>query len=363
MPYHDPARIAVILAKTEMGDGRGPVTPGDFEDFRQRNESFEDIAAATLWGPTLTGFDRAERLRGLTASATLFDVLGIQAAHGRLFQSSDGAADAPDIAVLTYGLFQRLFGADPSVIGRTITLDGKGHTIIGVTPREFYFPPFWTTNAEIFSVRNFRAGEGGSRGPGFLRLFGRLKPGVPVDRAAAEIRTIAGRLAAEYPRTNAGLSASVTPIHEMSAGDIRPVLVVLFAAVLCTLLIACANLANLLVARAGSKRKETAIRQSLGAERSHLLRLFLAETFLLSVAGGVAGLLLAGWIVPVFVAGIPELTTFRIPRRTEIAMSGTVVFFNFAVCAATALFCGILTALNAGKVDLIATSRRAAAAR
>ncbi len=352
LPYHDPSRVAVILGSSERRGGTLPVTPGDFEDFRKQNHSFEDIAAASVWGPTLTGSDRAEKLDGLRTTVSLFRILGVQPAYGRLFAPEDGRDDAPDVVVLTHNLFERRFGGDPGVVGRTITLDGKPHVVIGVTPPEFYFPPFWAVKADFYAAAIYRQGSGGGRGPGFLRLFGRLKTGVSMEQARAEMKTIASRLALEYPRSNAGLTATVTPIHEMSVGSIRPVLLVLFGAVACTLLIACANIANLLIARAASRRKEIAIRQSLGAERFHLIRQFLAETTVLSTSGAILGLVLAWWVVPLFLAGIPELASLRLPRQSEIGLSGAVLAFNFALCAATALFCGLLAAVHGAKADL-----------
>jgi predicted permease len=343
LPYHDPARVAVILGSTENGAAsRMPVTPGDYLDLRAQSRSFDDIAAANVWGPTLTGTDQAVRIDGLRASANLFRVLGVKAAYGRLFSAEDGAADAPEIAVLSYGLFEQRFGGDPRVVGQTIRLDGKVHTIVGVTPRGFYFPPFWASNAAIYAVGTYRAGENGGRGPGSLRLFARLKSGVSYQQAQAEITTITRRLALEYPRTNAGLTATVTPIHEISVGSVRPVLLVLSGAVICTLLIA----------RATLRRKEIAIRQSLGAARADIARQFVAETMLLALAGGTLGLLLAWWVVPVFVANVPEAGMFRLPRRNEIELNGTVLAFNFAAAILTAVFCGVATSLQASRVDL-----------
>lgn len=367
LPYRDPARIAVILASIERTGGTLPLMPGDFQDYSEQNRTFEQIAAAHVWGPTLTGVDRAERLDGLRASANLFDVLQVAPAFGRFFSADDGRPDSPDVVVLTHRLFEQRFGADPSIIGRSITLDGQKHTVIGVAPKGFNFPPFWAASADLFSVGVFRAAADGGRGPGYLRLFGRLKPGVSFEQANADIKAIAARLAATYPRSNAGLTATATPIHEMAVGKIRPILLVLFGAVACTLLIACANIANLLIARASARRKEIAIRQSLGASRAHLLRQFLAESLVLSAAGGLAGLALAWWIVPVFVASVPELNTFHLPRRTEIHLSGAVAAFNVALCLITAVFCGLATAWQAARADVNAdlkeNGRGAVAAR
>ncbi len=352
LPYQDPSRVAVILGSSERHGGTMPLTPGDYLDYRDQTRSFNDMTAASVWGPTLTGTDRAEKLDGLRATVSLFRMLGVSAAYGRLFSDEDAGADAPDVVVLSHDVFERRFGGDPAIVGRTLILDGKAHTVIGVTTRGFYFPPFWALKADVYVPVAIRSGEGGSRGPGYLRVFGRLKPGVSMEQAGAEVRTIASRLAAAYPRTNAGLTATVTPIHEMAVGSIRPVLLVLLGAVVCTLLIACANIANLLIARASGRRKEIAIRQSLGAERFHLMRQFLAESIVLAAAGGALGLALAWWAVPLFVAGIPEFGMFRLPRQSEIEPGGAVMMFNFAVCLATALVCGFVTAWHANGTDL-----------
>jgi predicted permease len=351
LPYADPSRIAVLLNASEQGGGTQPATPGDFEDYRAQSRSFERMAAASLWSPTLTGDDRAEQLSGLRASASLFEVLGIRPAYGRLFDAGDEAAGGPAIVVLTYGLFERRFGGDPAIVGRTITLDGKAYTVAGVTPRGFYFPPFWAPKTEVYTPAVFRP-DGDGRGPGYLRIFARLKHRVSLEQARAELRIIAARLAREYPRSNAGVTARLTPIHEMTTGDIRPVLLVLLGAVGCTLLIACANVANLLVARAYQRRKEIAIRRSLGAERFHLVRQFVLESTLLSAAGGAAGLILAWWAIPLFVATVPDLGRFQLPRRGEIGVTGAVFTFNAAICLATALFCGLITAFHASRADL-----------
>ncbi len=352
LPYSDPGLLAVILSGS-AGDTKAtaPVTPGDFDDFRKQNHSFEDIAAASLWGPTLTGIDRAEKLDGLRASVSLFRILGVHGAYGRLFEPGDGGAEAAKVAVLTDDLFRRQFGGNPSILGQTIRLDGTPYTVIGVTPPEFYFPPFWADKAGLFVPDVFRVHDAG-RGPGYLRLFGRLKPDVTWEHARVEMRTIAGRLARDYPRSNAGLTASVTSIQEASTGSLRPLLLVLFGAVTCMLLIACANIANLLIARATARRREFAVRQSLGATRGHLIRQFLAETGMLVAAGGVAGLLLAGWCVPLFVATIPGLGGFRLLRVHDIGLDRSVYVFHAVLCLLTTLLCGIAAAMQRGSSDL-----------
>ena len=208
------------------------------------------MAAAEVWGPSLTGSGEAEELHGLRASASLFEVLGVQAAAGRVFLPEDERPDAAPVVVIGAGLWKRRFGGDRGVIGRTITLNQASYTVAGVLPESFYFPPFWALDAEIYTPLVWPPAKAQSRDMSTLRAFGRLKPGVTWAQAAADMRTIARSLAREYPRSNAEKSAVVTPLHEMAVGNVRASLTILLGAVGCTLLIACANLANLFLARA-----------------------------------------------------------------------------------------------------------------
>ncbi len=329
-----------------------PLPPADYLDYRNQSRSFESMAAAELWSPSLTGVDRAEQLRGLHVSASLFDVLGVKPAIGRAFTAADDTPGAPNAVVLSHRIWTRNFGGDSAVLGRSILLNGVPHTVIGVMPEGFHFPPFWANRAEIYATPAYRAALTNDRRMSTLRVFARLKPGVSLEQAQAEVRTIAGRLAAEYPRTHAGASASLTALDEISTGDVRTALFVLLAAVAATLLIACANLANLMLARAAGRTKEVAVRMALGAERSHLVRQFLSESLLLSVAGGALGLLLAMWAVPLLLASVPETGGIQLPRQEEIGVGAVVVVFNFVVCLVTGVLFGLAPALQASRCDL-----------
>lgn len=352
LPYQDPNRLLVLLGAVPGRGDSMPVPPGDFQAFRTRARSFANLAAAELWSPTLTGSDQAEELNGLHTSATLFDVLGVPAALGRTFAPEDDRPGAPKVVVLSYPLWQRRFGADPAVLGRTIHLSNVPHTVIGVMPKGFYFPPFWATKAELYATPAFAPNLADSHTFSTLRLFARLKPGVSLPQARAEIARITASLAEEFPRSNQGRGAALTPLVELATGKVRVLLIVMFAAVAATLLIACANLANLLLARAAGRTREIAIRQSLGARRGHLVRQFLAESLLLAAAGGAFGLLLAVWAVPALLAHLPESGVFQLPRSQEVGVGATVVLFNVAICLVTGLLFGIGPALSASRSDV-----------
>jgi putative ABC transport system permease protein len=360
LPYQDPGRLAVILGSSEKRGGAFSVPPADYLDFRERNHSFTSMAAAEVWGPSLTGSGEAEELHGLRASASLFEVLGVHAAAGRVFLPEDGRAGAAPVVVLGPGLFKRRFGGDLSAIGRVVTLNQASYTVVGVLPENFYFPPFWALDAEIYTPLVFPPQKMNDRDMSTLRVFARLKPGVEWTQASGDTRAIARNLAREYPRSNAEKSAVVTPLHEMAVGNVRTSLAILLGAVGCTLLIACANLANLFLVRATARHKEVAIRQALGAARSALVRQLMTESLLVCFAGGVLGLLAARWAVGAFVAGLPAAGNFRMPRQQEIALGVPVIAFNFAVCLLTGLLFGLIPALRAARTDLNSSLKEAA---
>jgi predicted permease len=351
LPYRDAGRIAVILGTAEHRDTQFSLPPGVFLDFRARTHSFSDMAAAELWSPSLTDAGGAEELHGVRATSAIFDVFGVPATHGRTFLAEDQRPDSPRVVVIAASLWKRRFGGDAGIVGRTITLNREPHTIVGVLPEDFYFPPFWARDTEIYTMLPATPRWAQDRVISTLRIFARLKPGVDWAQARGDVRGVAAQLAHEYVQ-QAKTSAAATPVLEKSVGSLRTPLVILLGAVACVLLIACANLANLFLARGAGRQKEAAIRQALGASRGGLVRYMLTESLLISFAGGFLGLAAACFALHAFVAGLPEMGSFHMPRAQEIVIGPAAIGFHFAVCLVAGLLFGIAPALRLSQVDL-----------
>ncbi|HST22626.1 MAG TPA: ABC transporter permease, partial [Blastocatellia bacterium] len=342
LPYNDPARIMTVLHQ-ELS----PVAPANFFDWREQQSVFESIAAAQYWTANLTGRDRPEQLNGLQLTADMFHLLGVSPALGRTFSDGEDQPGNERVIVLSHGLWQRRFGGDSNIINQQITLDGQSYTIIGVMPKEFQFAPFWATRAEIWSPLNL-APRLTDRGGQSLRIFARLKEGVTVGQAQAEMEAISQRLQQQYPDNNTGLNVFVDPLHEVVVGKTRPALLILLGAVCFVLLIACANVANLMMARATARQKEIAVKTALGASRSRIVRQLLTESVMLAIAGGLAGLLLASWGI----SGLLALSPANLPRAQTITLDGYVLGFTLAISILTGLVFGLVPALQASKLNL-----------
>jgi len=353
LPYVEPDRLVVALYGNERSSSN-PVSPLDYRDWTEQTTVFEETAAASLWGPNMTGRDQPEQIRGLQATGNLFGMLGVNAALGRTFTVDDDKADAERVVVLSDQLWKRRFGSDPSIIGQTLTLDGQSHTVVGVMPASFQFPFFWATRVEMWTplrLNNIinRAGAGFGRNARFLRVFARLKSDATVAQAQAEMDAITTRLAEQYPDSNMGLRAVVAPLHERITGQYRSTLLVLLGAVGFVLLIACTNVANLLLARASARGREIAVRLALGATRLRLVRQLLTESVMLAFAGGLAGLALAYWSVRALVAGLPA---DALPRQQGIGVDAGVFAFTLLLCLMTGIVFGLAPAIQASKTDL-----------
>jgi putative ABC transport system permease protein len=349
LPYHEPEHIVTLL-----NDGRFPVSPANFLDFRANSRSFAQMAAAEAWGGALTGADRPEAISGLRMGEGLFGLLGEQPLLGRTLQAEDYQPGKGHVLVLSHKLWQRAFGGDPNIIGRNITLSGESYAVIGVMPARFQFPPFWSTRAEMWAPLDLRSRVTDRRG-GSLRVFARLKPGVTLQQAQAEIDAMNKQLALAYPEADTGLNIRVEPLNEKVVGNIRRALLVLSGAVGFVLLIGCANVACLLLARLPARQKEAALRVALGASRRRIIRQSLTESLLLSLCGTAVGMLLAVWGVDwltTLLAGNSSSFNVRLPRLSEIKIDAAALGFTLAVSLATSFLFGLAPALVASKPDL-----------
>jgi putative ABC transport system permease protein len=342
LPYKDPAQIVTVLH-----EGWKPVAPANFFDWREQSHSFDAMAAAQMWSPNLTGGDRPENLHALQMTAEMFRLLGINPLLGRTFNAGEDRAGNEHVVVLSQRLWQRRFGSDAKIVGQQITLDGESYTVIGIMPQDFQFAPFWATQAEMWSPLNLASRTTDRRGQS-LRVFARLKAGVTREQAQAEMLAINQRLAEQYPDANKGLSVSVDSLHEKVVGETRPALLILLGTVGFVLLIACANVANLMLARAAARRKEIAVRTALGASRVRIIRQLLTESVMLSLAGGTLGLLLAMWGI----AALVHLGPANLPRVQTISLDARVLYFTFALSLLTGLLFGLAPALQTTKLDL-----------
>jgi putative ABC transport system permease protein len=345
LPYKNPDALVVVWdEQTHLGFPKDTPSPANFLDWREQNTVFEGMAATNERSFNLTGAGEPERLDGLRVSANLFSLLGVEPQLGRTFTAEE---DKPGsrVVILSYSVWQRRFGGDATIIGRALNLHGDAYTVVGVMPRNFQFlsPRF-----QLWVPIAFSAEEAAQRGAHYLEVIARMKPGVKLQQARAEMSTIAARLEKQYPEQNMRLGSVVTPLHEEVVGNIKPALLVLLGAVGFVLLIACANVANLLLARAAARQKEISLRLALGASRTRLIRQFLTESLLLAGMGGVVGLLFS-------VAGIRILKGFipdTISQVQAIDLDAKVLFFTLLVSLATGLIFGLAPATQASNFNL-----------
>jgi predicted permease len=348
LPFTEPSRLVSIKGGRSSAAEPALAYP-DFVDLRDQATTFEGMAGYATGPATLTGLGDADLLDASFVTPDFFQVLGAAPLAGRLFAAEDNVKGAAPVAILSEGLWRRRFAGDPSTIGRGATLDGVGFTIVGVMPAAFEFP-YQADRIEIWLpmvAEPFVANMMDARGASFMSAVGRLRRDTTVDQGQGELTAIASRLAQEYPTTNAGRVVRAVPLGEDIVEDYRGGLVLLLAAVGVVLLIACANVANLLLARGASRQKEIAIRLALGAGRGRLIRQLLVESLVLSIAAGAVGVILALWGVAALVA----LTPLEIPRLQAARIDGAVLAFTTLVSMATGLVFGAAPALHLSRTD------------
>ncbi|HKY06476.1 MAG TPA: ABC transporter permease, partial [Blastocatellia bacterium] len=346
LPYEDPEKLVMIWETNHSrGYDNSGCSPPDFREWRVRNQAFEQMAAFNSNAFNLTGADDPERVPGVEVSPALFSTLGVSPALGRAFAPEEEEFGRHRVAILSDGLWRRRFGSDPSILGKTVKLNGEEYQIVGVMPASFQYPEARTA---LWIPMSFAPDHYlNTRGNHYLNVVARLKPGVTLEQAQADMTSIAARLEQEF-KENAGLGTRVVTLRSEVVGSVEPALFVLLGAVAFVLLIACANVANLLLARSAARQREIAIRTTLGAGRRRIVRQLLTESIMLSLAGGMLGLLLALWGVDVLVGIGPE----DIPRLNEIGVDTRALVFTFGLSLLTGIVFGLVPALQTSKPDL-----------
>jgi putative ABC transport system permease protein len=344
----DPDRVVAIWPTPRGERIEGFSSYLNLQDWRARNQSFEDIAGYKPNGFVLLNNGEAERIQGMRVTANFFPLMKVGLYRGRNFQPEEDKRGSQPVAIISYDFWRNRFGGSEATLNRMISLNGKPHQIVAVLPPDFEFP-LAPKHAEIWTTV---VGEGGNldeRGANVLRVVGRLKPGVMLQHAQVEIESIAASLEREYPQTNRDRTAYIVSVQEQLVGhDVRRALWLLLGTVVLILLIACTNIANLLLARANSREKEIALRAALGAGRWHIARSLLVESVLLSVLSGFVGLLLAIWGL----SAIKYYGADQLPRLEEVSVSGRVLLFTFGISVLTGLLFSLIPTIKASRPDV-----------
>jgi putative ABC transport system permease protein len=353
LPFPNSEQLMMVWeADPSRGQTRSSVSYPDFADWRDQNHVFERMASYHDNDFIMTGRGESTRIQGAVVNADLFPLLGVTPALGRGFLADeDKPGDTGRVVILSQQFFEKRFNSDPGVLNQPMVLDGKNYTIVGVMPHAFQFPlqnepvELWTT---VALDREGKEPITEQRGAHYMSVIARLKPGVGKEQAQAEMTSISARLEQQYPDKNLHRGSMVEPVLEAMVGNVRPALLILLGAVGCVLLIACANVANLLLARAMTRHREMAIRSALGASRARMVRQLLTESILLSLAGGGLGLLLAVWWADLLMA----LGKANIPRALQVGIDWRVLGFTLLVSVLTGVVFGLVPAFHSSRTEL-----------
>jgi putative ABC transport system permease protein len=354
LPYPESERIVAVWhtppQESFPGLDRFSVSPANYLDWREQSRSFEQMAAYEYAGFSLSSNGDPVPVTGAAVSSEFFSVLRSQPGHGRAFSPEEEQQGRDQVVILSHGLWQRAFGADPGLVGRTLTLNSRSFTVVGIMPAGFRFPQ----EAELWVPLAWDGEQRQVRSIHDSLVVARLKPNVSLEQAQSEMSTISSRLEQQYPEDNKGWGARVIPLQEDLVGDVRPALLVLFSVVGCVLLIACANVANLMLARGANRQKEIALRIALGATRGRVVRQLLTESILLAFVGGVLGLLLAGWGGEVLV----RLSADSLPNPGDLGADVWVLGFTMLISLAAGVVAGIAPAMQFTKTEMSETLKQ-----
>jgi putative ABC transport system permease protein len=351
LPYKDADRLVFIWhSYPKLNLLQASVSAPSYVEYRDKTESFEQVAAGTGWQVNLTGITEPERLRGATVTANFFPAVGVEPIRGRVFSAEEDRPGNDKVVLISHGLWQRRFGGREDILNQTITLDDQSHTIIGILPPQFQF---WGGDVDAVKPIAFTPEQvAPTNGVEYLVVIAKLKQGVSFEQARTEMNTVADRLRAEFYGEGSSWGIVTNPLPEELLGDYRLMLLIPFGFVGCVLLIACANVANLMLARATSRQREIAIRTALGATRRRVVRQLMTESVLLSLFGGALGIAVAFVAIKLLVMGIPAEVAERLIGWKQVGLNAEVLVFTIGVSLLTGIVFGIVPAIQASRPDL-----------